>query len=254
MTERYDVIGCHITAATHQSACDRLVARVREGGGGYVCFVNSHVAVTAHEDAVVRTAVNASFMSLPDGRPIYIVGRLRGIDELESVPGPDFFEAMLALRTDPPLRHYFLGGREEVLDVLLRNIRNRYPAAEIAGAYSPPFRPLDDAEWDRVIGSIRGAAPDLIWVGLGAPKQELFMHHRWDALKPAVLLGVGAAFDFLAGSVRRAPAWMRRLGMEWLYRLACEPGRLWKRYFYTNTMFLVYAAAAVVGLRRGHDS
>lgn len=251
MVDRYDVIGCQITVATRQSARDRLVARVREGGGGYVCFVNSHVAVTAHEDAAVRTAVNASFMSLPDGRPIYVMGKLRGVEALESIPGPDFFEALLAFRAEPPLRHYFLGGREEVLDVLVRNIRGQYPAAAIAGAYSPPFRPMDDAEWAQVIDAIRAARPDVIWVGLGAPKQELFMHQRWDALRPAVLLGVGAAFDFLAGSVHRAPAWMRSLGLEWLYRLACEPRRLWKRYFYTNTMFMVYAAAAAVGLRSG---
>jgi N-acetylglucosaminyldiphosphoundecaprenol N-acetyl-beta-D-mannosaminyltransferase len=240
MTRRFNVIGNQITAATRESARECLLSGLRQGHGGYVCFVNAHLAVTARESAEVRQAVNGSFMSLPDGRPVFVAGKLRGVRPLEAVPGPDFMSAVLAQRTEPPLRHYFLGGRPEVLDRLVEVIGRRYAGTQVAGTYSPPFRPMSAADWGEVIGRIRTARPDLIWVGLGAPKQELFMSEHWQALAPAMLLGVGAAFDFMAGSVARAPAWMRRSGLEWCFRLASEPRRLWRRYAYTNTMFVAY--------------
>lgn len=148
--------------------------------------------------------------------------------------------AVLALRTEPSLRHYFLGGRQEVPERLVEVIRRRFPGTQVVGTYSPPFRPMAASEWDEVLADVRAASPDLIWVGLGAPKQELFMNVHWRTLAPSVLLGVGAAFDFNAGSVPRAPEWMRRAGLEWCFRLAQEPHRLWRRYFYTNTMFIAY--------------
>jgi N-acetylglucosaminyldiphosphoundecaprenol N-acetyl-beta-D-mannosaminyltransferase len=250
MSERFDVISCRITAGTFAQALERLVERVRSGLGGYVCFVNGHLAVTGREDPAVRAALNGSFMSLPDGRPVYAAGRLRGVAPLEPVAGPDFMQAVLARRDGPPLRHFFLGGRAEVLSRLVERVRARYPGAEVAGAWSPPFRPLSDVEWREALAMVRESRPDVIWVGLGAPKQELFMHEHWRELAPAVLLGVGAAFDFLAGSVARAPSWMRRAGLEWVYRLVSEPRRLWRRYAYTNTMFIAYLLRDTLARRR----
>lgn len=241
MSERFDVIGNRITAATRASAVERLLAGLREGQGGYVCFVNAHLAVAGREDEAVRRAIDESLMSLPDGRPVFATGRLRGVGPLEPIPGPDFMEAMLARRSEPPFRHFFLGGTQAVLDRLVALVGRRFPDAEVAGAYSPPFRTLSSAEWSQVIATVRAAAPDLIWVGLGAPKQELFMQEHWRALAPAILLGVGAAFDFMAGSIARAPPWMRRAGLEWCFRLSREPRRLWRRYAYTNTMFVAYS-------------
>jgi N-acetylglucosaminyldiphosphoundecaprenol N-acetyl-beta-D-mannosaminyltransferase len=247
---RFDVIGNRITVATRASALRDLLAGVRAGQGGYVCFVNAHVAVTAREDPRVQAAVNGSFMSLPDGRPVFATGRLRGVAPLEAVPGPDFMDAVLGQASDPPLRHFFLGGRQEVLDRLVTVVRERYPGACVAGALSPPFRSLSAAEWAEIIARVRAARPDLVWVGLGAPKQELFMSEHWRALAPALLLGVGAAFDFTAGTVERAPAWMRAGGLEWLFRLLAEPRRLWRRYAYTNTMFVAYLAADTLRRRQ----
>jgi N-acetylglucosaminyldiphosphoundecaprenol N-acetyl-beta-D-mannosaminyltransferase len=244
------VIGNQITVATRASALRDLLAGVRAGQGGYVCFVNVHVAVTGREDPRVRAAVNESFMSLPDGRPVFAAGRLQGVVPLEAVPGPDFMEAVLRHISDPPLRHFFLGGRPDVLDRLVTVVGQRYPTACVAGALSPPFRPLSPEEWSGIAARVRDARPDLVWVGLGAPKQELFMNGYWRALAPAVLLGVGAAFDFTAGTVERAPAWMRKAGLEWLFRLLAEPRRLWRRYAYTNTMFLAYLAADTLRRRR----
>lgn len=254
MDRRYDVIGNRITVATRQSALECLLSRLREGNGGYVCFVNAHLAVTGREDANVRAAINGSVMSLPDGRPVYVAGRLQGIRPLEPVPGPDFMESVLAYRASPPLRHFFLGGRQQVLDGLVEAVSRRFPSAAIAGTYSPPFRPMSESEWSQVIADVRDAQPDLIWVGLGAPKQEQFMNAHWRALAPAVLLGVGAAFDFTAGSVARAPAWMRRAGLEWSFRLAREPRRLWRRYIYTNTLFIAYLAWDTITRKAGRSA
>lgn len=249
MTPRFDVLGNRITVATRASAMEDLLAGVRAGEGGYVCFVNAHLAVAGREDAEVRAALDGSLMSLPDGRPVYAAGRLLGIEPLEAVPGPDFMAAVLARREPPVLRHYFLGGRPEVLDRMVAAIGARYPGTIVAGTYSPPFRSLTAAEWGDVLTRIRAARPDVVWVGLGAPKQELFMSTHAAALAPAVLLGVGAAFDFIAGAVPRAPAWMRRAGLEWCFRLASEPRRLWRRYAYTNTMFLAYLVGDALGGR-----
>lgn len=247
--DRFDVIGCRITAVTQAQAMDRVEAAVRARQGGYVCFVNGHLAVAGHEDGALRAALNGSLMSLPDGRPVYLSGRLLGVSPLEAVPGPDFMAAMLDRRAEPPLRHFFLGGREEVLERLVAVVRSRYPTAVIAGAYSPPFRPMTEAEWVAALQQVRAARPDLVWVGLGAPKQEFFMHARAAALAPAVMLGVGAAFDFTAGTLARAPRWMRRCGLEWLFRLLAEPRRLWRRYAYTNAMFMVYLVRQRLGGR-----
>ncbi len=127
-----------------------------------------------------------------------------------------------------------------MLDALVDKVKLNYSNAEIVGSESPPFRELSDAEIKSSLDRIREAKPDFIWVGLGAPKQEIWMARHWQELKPAILFGVGAAFDFHAGTVQRAPRWAQKLGLEWLHRLSQEPGRLWKRYFYTNSMFLFY--------------
>ena len=214
--------------------------------GGYVCFANTHVVVMAREDPRIREVINRSFMTLPDGKPVYLAGRLRGITSIEHIPGPDFFLEVLAFRREPRLRHYFYGGKPEILESLMENLKSRFPQAEIVGGESPPFRELTQEEITAVTERIRLLRPDIIWVGLGAPKQEFWMASHWEAFRPAVLLGVGAAFDFYSGAIKRAPVWMQKAGLEWLHRLLSEPGRLWKRYIYTNSMFLFYSLADIL--------
>jgi len=249
MRKRINVIGCQITRATVQSALHAVVERVRLGSGGYVCFTNVHVSVVARKDPDFQKIVNESFMSLPDGKPIYWVGRLQGGRGLEQVTGPDFLPAVLAVETVPFLKHYFYGGRPEVIAALVKRLKSRFPMVNIAGAESPPFRELTLKDIGEAIRRIIESGANVVWVGLGAPKQERWMAKHWQDLKPAVLLGVGAAFDFHAGSVKRAPAWMRKLGLEWLHRLSQDPARLWKRYVTTNTMFLYYLLEDFLGAR-----
>lgn len=237
---RYNVIGCQINNLSKQQALENIVERLRTGQGGYVCFTNVHVSVMARENSDIQTIINNSFMSLPDGKPLYWVGKARGLDNIEHIPGPDFFPYLLDSRSEPPLKHYFFGSKPETLEMLIENVKSKYPDAEIVGSESPPFRDLAPEEVEAQLARIRESGADIVWIGLGAPKQEKWMSDHWQTLAPAILFGVGAAFDFHAGNIQRAPDWAQRHGLEWLHRLLSEPRRLWKRYFYTNTMFMLY--------------
>lgn len=223
------------------AAASEILNRIASGTGGYVCFSNVHTVVTARSDQKLRDIINQSFMSAPDGRPLSMIARLRGLRDVGQVAGPDFLPYFLA--RSPGIRHYFFGSTPETLDRLASRLRQQFPEAIVAGSHSPPFRPLDARETQDTLSRIRDARPDVIWVGLGAPKQEYWMADHWQALRPAILLGVGAAFDIFAGNIPRAPWWMRALSLEWLYRLLREPRRLWKRYFVTNSLFLIYLLA-----------
>lgn len=237
---RFNVIGCHITRTDFNGGVTELMKRIASGEGGYICFTNVHASVIAHNDPAYLAALNQSFMTLPDGKPLYWVGRAKGFRDIEQIAGPDFLPAVLGNSEKPSLRHYFYGGKPEVLGRLVARLKQDNPLAEIVGSESPPFRPLTVEEDKEAVSRINRAKPHIVWVGLGAPKQELWMAAHAEALKPAVLMGIGAAFDFYGGGAKRAPKWIRALGFEWLYRLVQEPRRLWRRYLVTNTLFITY--------------
>jgi N-acetylglucosaminyldiphosphoundecaprenol N-acetyl-beta-D-mannosaminyltransferase len=228
------MISCADTLRIHEIISRRLESDT----GGYVCFSNVHTVVTAHRDDKLREITNNSLVTAADGKPLYIVGRMCGHECAGHVPGPDFMQYLLA--EGGKLRHYFYGSTQSTLDALINNITERYPQAVIVGAYSPPFLESRPGVSETALENICRVRPDIVWVGLGAPKQEYWMSRNWKKLRPAILMGVGAAFDFHAGTKKRAPFWYRKLGMEWLYRLCQEPARLWRRYTVTNTLFLYY--------------
>lgn len=241
---RIQILDCLISRTDMPGAVRTVVERVSQRTGGYVCFSNVHTVVTSCKDSRLRDITNQSFMSMPDGKPLSIVAKMRGAKDISQVAGPDFMlEMMDKYRT---LRHYFYGSTEETLALLSENLNARFPGVNIVGTFSPPFRPLDAQEADRITAEINQSKPDIVWVGLGAPKQEYWMAQHWGSLRPAVLLGVGAAFDFHAGQLARAPQWVRRFGLEWLHRLLSEPRRLWRRYLVTNSLFTIYLVAGVV--------
>ncbi len=219
-------------------AVQSVIQRVAQGTGGYICFSNVHTVVTSHKDGRLRDITNHSFMSMPDGKPLSIVAGLSGIKDMSQVAGPDFMLEMLDKHRT--LRHFFYGSTEETLELLTERFKTRFPGLKIAGTFSPPFRALQPREVNHITATITQAKPDIVWVGLGAPKQEYWMADNWKQLRPAILMGVGAAFDFHTGKVSRAPEWIRRLSIEWLYRLCQEPRRLWKRYLVTNSLFFYY--------------
>lgn len=238
VVERFPVLDCRINRTDLERATNDTCAHISTGAGGYVCFSNVHTVVSARRDELLRDITNQSFLSLPDGKPLSLVARWHGLTDVGRVAGPDFLPYLIGKTRGA--RHYFYGSTPETLARLTANLQHRFPDMNIAGSYSPPFRDLTPDETDQILEQINAARPDLIWVGLGAPKQEYWMARHWERLRPAILLGVGAAFEFHAGTVTRAPAWIQRLSIEWLYRLLQEPRRLWKRYLVTNSLFIYY--------------
>ena len=202
--------------------------------GKYICVSNVHTTVMSFKDTEYRAIQNGAALALPDGKPLSVVSRRRGFRNARRVPGPDL---MLEMFKQPGYRHFFYGSKEETLEMLKDNLLKMYPDLNIAGMYAPPFRPLSEEEDAEDIKKINDARPDFIWVGLGAPKQEKWMASHQDKVN-GIMLGVGAGFDFHAGTVKRAPKWMQELCLEWFYRLIKDPRRLLKRYLSTNLSFI----------------
>lgn len=235
---RFTVLDCLISRVDTLSATQLLLDLIAKKQGGYVCFSNVHTVIMARQDLHLREITNNSILSMPDGKPLSLLAKWRGIADVDRVAGPDYMPYFI--QTAKGIRHYFFGSTPEVLEELVISIRRQYPDAVIAGSYPPPFGNISVSEMEKILRIINQAKPDVIWVGLGAPKQEYWMAEHWRKLKPAILMGVGAAFDVHAGKIPRAPGWMRKMSIEWLYRLYQEPRRLWKRYLVTNTLFCYY--------------
>lgn len=233
------VLGVAYTPATLEKAVAYVIRQRQSLQGQYLCFSNVHTTVMAAEDDAYLDALNGSARTFSDGAPIAWVLRGRGCARAERVAGPAFMEAMFRATADGSLSHYFYGSTQEVLDGLAKRLARDYPSLKIAGMFSPPFGEQRVSADAADVARIRAAAPDILWVGLGAPKQELWMRAHRGRLA-CVMAGVGAAFDFSAGMKKRAPLWMQRHGLEWLYRLCQEPARLMKRYLVTNTKFILY--------------
>ena len=236
--KRYNVIECKITRANMDSAIDNVKQNIKDQTGGYVCFTNVHASVMGHQNLNFRNILNNSFMTLPDGKPLYWYAQLKGLRDVGHVPGPDFLPKFIKQTHKTKIKHYFFGSTQEVLIKLTKNLQSHYPEINIAGSYSPPFRELSTEENSEIIKNINNLKPDIIWIGLGAPKQETWMADNWEKLQPALLMGVGAAFDFHAGTIKRAHPVFTKLGIEWLHRLFQEPRRLFSRYLITNSLFL----------------
>lgn len=243
---RKPALGVDLVAASPDEAADAIVARAAGSEGGYACFCNVHVIVTAQEDPVLRESLGGAWAVFADGAPVAWLQRRLGAKAAKRVAGPDVMPAVVERGCSQSLRHFFFGSTAQVLEALERSLRGRFPDTLIAGSYAPPPGAENDED---CVARIRAADPDVVWCGLGAPRQEAWMARFTEKLRPALLLGVGAAFDFNAGSAQRAPTWMRSAGLEWLHRLGSEPGRLASRYLTTNTRFLALAGSELA--RRG---
>lgn len=214
-------------------------AHIDELRGKYICVSNVHTTVMSYENEHYRKIQNGAAMALPDGAPLSGYSRIKGFKEAKRVTGPDLMVEIFKISHQRGYRHFFYGSTQSTLDAMKAVIDKDYPDMIVAGMYSPPFRKLSDEEDEEIIKMINDSRPDFIWVGLGAPKQEEWMHAHMGRLN-AVTIGVGAGFDYLAGYIKRAPWIMQVLYMEWLYRLVQDPRRLWKRYVTTNVKFLKY--------------
>ncbi len=247
------VIGTRVDAIRLDEAIARVTHWAQTGQPAMVCFTNAHALVTARQETALAQALSQARLCLPDGAPVaWVLGRLRGQTQ-PRVSGPDLMWAYLEQAAERGEPIFLYGGSPSTLVALQDRLREAFPGLVIAGALSPPFRALDPSEDADDVERINASGARTVWVGLGCPKQEIWMHAHLGRVRP-VMLGVGAAFDFHAGLVARAPGWMRASGLEWLHRLLQEPSRLWRRYLYTNAAFLRAAAAQLLAGRRARGS
>ena len=256
MTENlkyHSILGTKINVTNMDKTVRYIETHLDELKGHYICVSNVHTTVTAYRDPQYRQVQNGAAMNIPDGKPLSIVQYLRGEKEAGRVPGPDLMPELFALSEEKGYRHYFYGSTQETLDALRKKLTERYPKMNIVGMYSPPFRPMTEEEDREAVERINAAKPDFIWVGLGAPKQEKWMAAH-DGRVCGVMLGVGAGFDFHAGTVKRAPKWMQEICMEWLYRIGQDPKRLLVRYLDTNFSFVFDLIKEGMKGKRGIDA
>lgn len=231
------ILGTNINVTNMENTVAYLEKNLERLRGEYVCVSNVHTTVMAFRDHQYQEIQNKAAMAVPDGKPLSIVSKRRGHSKAERVPGPDLMSQVFVCSELKNYRHFFYGSKEETLEKLRRNLLRQYPYLNIAGMYSPPFRDLTEEEDEEVVRQINAVNPDFIWVALGAPKQEIWMSHHAGQVS-GIMLGVGAAFDFSAGTVKRAPKWMQELCLEWFYRILQDPKRLISRYISTNLSFL----------------
>lgn len=248
--ETVNVLGVGISVLDQDRAREFLFQTLREGRRGYVTVTGVHGISEAQSDPALRDIFNRALLVTPDGMPMVWMGKLQGHDSIRRVYGPDL---MLNLcehsRAEGP-SHFFYGGVPGIADELARQLTARFPRLRVVGTYTPPFRRLNDSEVRDLQERVRASRPDFFWVGLSTPKQERFMAQYMSILPEAkIFIGVGAAFDLLTGRVRQAPRWMQRSGLEWLFRLWQEPRRLGRRYLVNNPLFVLRAAAQLLGLR-----
>ena len=234
---RVDVLGVPVSAGRYDEALEEVAGWVTRREPSFATFMTVHAVMESQRRAEVLAAHRQAGLVACDGMPLVWASRRAGVTGAERVYGPDFMLSLCARAETEGWSNYFYGGNPGVADQLAEALCARFPGLKVAGAYSPPFRPLSDEESAEVDDRINDVQPDLVWVGLSTPKQELWMARHRAALDAPALLGVGAAFDFHTGLVRQAPRWVQRSGMEWSWRMAMEPRRLAGRYLRNNPTF-----------------
>ena len=247
---RVEIMGIGVHPRTMDEAAGEVGGWIETGARRYVCVADGHSLIQASRDPALKAVFEDAGLVTTDGMPLVWLSRRSGFPRAERVYGPDLMLELCARSEARGWRHFLYGGTDAVLDGLAGNLRAQFPQLRICGRYAPSFRPLDEAEDRAVVAMIERAAPDIVWVGLGAPKQEKWMAEHRPKLAAPVLIGVGAAFDFHSGAKRQAPLWMRRSGLEWLFRLASEPKRLGRRYAMVVPRFLWLIVRQRLGITR----
>lgn len=246
----YDVLGIPVAVTTLDETTGLIVNWSRDAVGRFICVrevaslmacIDNPELVKLHHDAA---------LVVPDGMPFVWIGKMKGLP-VERTCGPDLFDRVCRMSPDVGLKHYFYGGKENVAETLANVCRDRYPGIQIVGWECPPFRPLTEEEERAAVARIIDSGADVVWVGISSPKQDIWMHKHYGSLSQT-LIGVGAAFDFHSGAVKRAPRWMQRHGLEFLHRLYSEPRRLWRRYLVLAPAFVW--RVAISELRKAHSN
>ncbi len=249
-TQSVDVLGVPLALTDYARILEWMDAVVERGDRGYMCACNVHAVMASSEDSELSHALHNSSLNVPDGQPLVWAINALGHELAERVYGPELMSRACARAASSGQRFYLYGGRNQgALVQLALNLRRRYPGVKIVGGYSPPHRRLDQDEKDAVVEEINRSCADIVWVGIGVPKQEKWMAEFRSALETPLLIGVGAAFDFHAGLVPQAPNWVQEAGLEWAFRLAHEPRRLWRRYLRYNPRFMAAFARQFIRAR-----
>ena len=232
-----NILGVNINVTNMSETVKVITENLDNIKGNYICVSNVHTTVMSYEDHNYRDIQNSGFMALPDGGPLSYISRKQGFKNAERVTGPDLMEEIFKISEKKGYRHYFYGSTQSTLDILREKLIEKYPNIKITGMYSPPFRKLTEEEDIEIVRNINNNKPDFIWIGLGAPKQEIWMSEHRNKVN-GIMIGVGAGFDYHAGNISRAPMWMQKMSLEWLYRLLQDPKRLFHRYMSTNIKFI----------------
>jgi len=245
--ERVNILGVGVSAVNMDTAIDRIDGWVHSHELRYVCVCPVHSIMECRRSQPIRHIFNSAGMVTPDGMPVVWVVRWSGHREVHRVYGPDLMLAVLGRQRH---RHFFYGGGSGVAQRLAELMKRRFPDLDVAGVFEPPFAPLDQLCTPQAAALINQSAADVVWVGMSSPKQDEWMARMRPLLHAPVLIAVGAAFDFHSGTVRQAPSWMQRSGLEWLFRLALQPRRLWRRYLIDNPWFVWELALQKTGIRK----
>ena len=242
LPQKVSITGVPFYAGTLEALVDHLIDLAQsEKNNCCIHPADAHVLVHADKDASYKNLLQNSYLNLPDGMPIVWLGRWMGFTKMKRCYGPDLFKMMMMSSAKTPIRHFLCGGKDGIAIALKEICSKRFGNQQIVGTYSPPFREMTDAEMKALGEMIIAAQADVVWIGLGAPKQEKFAHRLTSFTKTSLLITVGAAFDFHTDLVKQAPRWMQRSGMEWLFRMMMEPKRLGKRYALVIPKFLQLA-------------
>ena len=249
--KQFHVLGVKVDAVQILDTVAQMEAWIaRRDSGNFICVTGMHGVSEALHDPLFKQILNSASLVVPDGYPLLALGRRKGFRLKRRVCGTELMAAFFQQTETKGYRHFLYGGAPSVADELGRRFRKRFSGVQIVGTYCPPYRPLTEDEEQEVIVQVREARVDVLWVGLSTPKQERWMARFRSQLDVPVMVGVGAAFDFHTGRARRAPAWMGEHGLEWLFRLALEPRRLWRRYILNGSEFALNVALELLHFRK----
>jgi N-acetylglucosaminyldiphosphoundecaprenol N-acetyl-beta-D-mannosaminyltransferase len=247
--DRATVLGVNVSAIDMDDCVSTIDAWIRARSQHYVCITGVHGVIESLSDDELRRIHNSAGMVTPDGMPLVWMSHWLGYARTRRVYGPDLMRKVSQLSPERQYRHFYFGGGEGVAAKLQQALQAANPGLDVVGTITPPFRSLTPAEDDAVVAEINAARPDIVWVGLSTPMQERWMASHVGRLNAPVLIGVGAAFDFLSGGKKQAPGWMQRNGLEWLFRLSSEPTRLWRRYLTIVPKFIFLAGLQLLRSR-----
>jgi N-acetylglucosaminyldiphosphoundecaprenol N-acetyl-beta-D-mannosaminyltransferase len=250
LMELVNVLGVNVSPVPFTGVLAMIDSWIQAGTKKYCCCAPVSSVMAAQGDKKAMAAINGAGLVVPDGMPIVWIVQLAGFANQDRVYGPDLLLSICALSEKRGYSHFFYGGEPGIAERLVGNLKQQFPCLKVAGTYCPPFRPLTAEEDRAIIDMINHNSPDIVWVGLGSPKQDLWMAEHYEKLDAKVCIGVGAAFDFHSGRIKQAPRWMQQTGLEWLHRLWQEPRRLWRRYLIGSPAFVFLIALQLLGLRK----